>query len=311
MTLKFCSISSGSSGNCYLIKTNTTAILVDAGISARKIIDGIEASGLDYQDIQALLVTHEHIDHIKSVRTLVKKIKGLKVCSNRATFDRFCETSIAEAHFPFETGESFMIGDITVKTFNISHDAAEPVGFSFQAHGRCISLVTDTGLVTDEIYQNVKNSDLLVVEANHDIHTLQFCSYPYQTKRRILGEKGHLSNEAAGELIRDILIERKRQREVVADSDSLAERQSEQVSKAQMNSEDTSELLTDKIKDEIENKIENVPIVLLAHLSRENNFPEMAIATIKNILEAENLFEEKDLELEVLQRDTLSKMYCL
>jgi len=229
MTLSFCSFSSGSSGNCYLIKSENTAILVDAGISGRRIFECLEKVNTPREQLAGILITHEHSDHIKSVKTLVKKIKGIRAYANEKTWSRLDSDICEDQREIFTTGDAFSIGDIRVKTFQVSHDAIDPVGYSFYLNEKQISIVTDTGCMNNEIIGEIINADILILEANHDINMLKIGKYPWFLKQRILGKAGHLSNEAAGETIVRILSENSKER-----------------------------------------------YVLLAHLSKENNFPEMA-----------------------------------
>lgn len=261
MTLSFCSFSSGSSGNCYLIKSESTAVLVDAGISGKRILEALDATGTPRAQLAALLITHEHVDHTKSVKTLMKKEQTLKAYANAMTWGQidcpFCERQVT-----FETGEAFQIGDIMVKTFRVSHDAAEPVGYTFSSGGKQISIVTDTGCMNEDIIAEIKDADILILEANHDVDMLKLGKYPWFLKQRVLGAEGHLSNEAAGETILRLLSEHNKERQV-----------------------------------------------LLAHLSRENNFPEMAYQTVKNILEEADFYIGKHLKLTTITRDEVSMTY--
>jgi len=275
MSLSFCSISSGSSGNCYLIKTEETALLVDAGISGKRILEGLAQAETDPEIVKALLVTHEHIDHVKSVKVLTKRIKDIKVYANLATWDCICKDLDSVFCSSFNTGESLSVGDIEINTFATCHDATEPVGYTFSSGGKKLSIVTDTGCVTEEIYDAVKDSDFLVLEANHDVHMIEFCSYPYYLKQRILSDFGHLSNDAAGDVLCRILSERK---EYCQCDITLPE-----------------------------NRLR----VMLAHLSRENNFPEMAYQTIKNRLEEEGLYIGRHVDLGIVVRDQVSPVYIV
>ena len=151
---------------------------------------------------------------------------------------------------------------MTVRPFRTSHDAAESVGFSFYSGGRQVSIVTDTGYISDDMFAGIRDADILVIEANHDVNVLQMCSYPYQTKRRIAGDFGHLSNEAAADCICRITMGYPKDRQV-----------------------------------------------LLAHLSNENNSPSLAHLTIKNILEENRLYIDRDLRLSVISRDEISPVY--
>ena len=267
MKLSFCSLASGSSGNCYVIRTENTALIVDAGISGKRIFDGLAALGINREDVQGILITHEHIDHVKSVNILTKKLENASVFASAGTWAQ--TGNIREKIAPLRCLETasqrtFTIGDIAVTPFSLSHDAAEPVGYSFCAGGQSISIVTDTGCITEEIHEVIKGSALLVIEANHDVQMLEFCRYPYNVKRRILGEFGHLSNEAAAAEICRICAETGEYREV-----------------------------------------------LLAHLSKENNFPEMAYQTVKNLLEEHSLYIGKHLNLHIMMRDGMSPVFTL
>lgn len=263
MAFSFCSFSSGSSGNCYLVRSDNTALLVDVGISGKKIIEGLSATETPEELVKGVLVTHEHIDHVKSLRVISKKLPGAKTYANSGTWTQIEENVPDAQRQVFITGEMFSIGDIKVKPFHISHDAVEPVGFSFYAEGKQISIVTDTGYITEEIFTEMKQADILALEANHDENMLKVGRYPWNVKQRILGNKGHLSNVAAGKCLCRLL-------------------------------------------DECCNKPRRV---LLAHLSRENNFPEMAYQTIKNVLEESEYYLGKQLQLNTMMKDEISMIY--
>lgn len=201
MALNFCSFASGSSGNCYMIRQGHTVILVDVGISGKRIFEGLEKAGADPDQVQAVLITHEHIDHVKSLPVVTKKAPEAKAYANKATWENIDRKVAEDKKAFFTTGEDFYIDEILVRPFAIPHDAAEPVGFSFYADGKQISILTDAGCITEEIFEEIVDADLLVLEANHEVEVLKMCSYPYQTKRRILGDHGHLSNVTAGKCI--------------------------------------------------------------------------------------------------------------
>jgi len=263
MTLSFCSFSSGSSGNCYLVKSQNTALLIDAGISTKRVHEGLERSETPIELLSGLLITHEHSDHIKSIKTLWKKNR-MDVYANANTWNAMKIDISEENKKSFASGESFRIGDIDVKAFNVHHDATDPVGFSFYAEDKQISIVTDTGHISEEILAEIAEADLLILEANHDVNMLKIGRYPWFLKQRVLGEEGHLSNEAAGEAIVKILA--------------------------------------------INGKVRSV---LLAHLSKENNFPLMAYQTVKNILEEQDYFIGKHIEVSMIVRDEISLVYHL
>lgn len=262
MTLSFCSFSSGSSGNCYLVKTEKTAVLVDAGISGKRIFESLEKTGTTKEQLKGLLITHEHMDHVKSVKTVTRKHGSLKAYANEKTW-LMVDNNLDESNKSiFETGKSFYIEDLEIKPFQVSHDAIEPVGFSFYKGGKQISIITDTGCMTEEIFAEIVDADILILEANHDVEMLRMGRYPWFLKKRVLGEEGHLSNVTAGETVCRLIKEKVKQR-----------------------------------------------FVLLAHLSKENNFPEMAFQTVKNILEEKNFYIGTDVEINTIVRDEMSAIY--
>lgn len=262
MSLDFCSLASGSSGNCYLIRYNETALLVDVGISGKRIFEGLEYTDTPLENVQAVLVTHEHIDHVQSLPIVTRKAVNAKAYANEATWANINKKVADEKKEYFCTGDEFYIGGILVKTFPLSHDAADPVGYSFYADGRQISIVTDSGCITQEIFDEIVDADLLVLEANHEVEVLQMCSYPYKTKRRILGELGHLSNVTAAKCICRLMEAKDKARRI-----------------------------------------------LLGHLSQQNNEPELAKMTITNILNEEEIYIGDQLQVEVIRRDTVSRIY--
>lgn len=215
MAFNFCSFASGSSGNCYMIKNSSTVILVDVGISGKRIFEGLKSTGTPVEQVSAILITHEHIDHVRSLPIVGKKTNGSKIYANERTWQSIERKGPEEKRAAFVTGEDFYINDVRVKPFPIPHDAAEPVGFSFYAEDKQISIVTDAGHITDEIYEEIINADLLVLEANHEIEVLKMGNYPYHVKRRILGDNGHLSNVTAGNCICKMLKEKEKARRIL------------------------------------------------------------------------------------------------
>lgn len=201
MSLKFCSFASGSSGNCYLIKNESSALLIDAGISGKRIFQGLEDTDTPFEKVKGLLVTHEHTDHVKSLPIVTKKLSNISAYANDATWASI-ERPVAEKKQKlFRTGQDFYIDDFRIKPFAIPHDASEPVGFSLYYENKQISIVTDVGHITDEIFEEITDADFLLLEANHEKEILLMGRYPYSLKHRILGEKGHLSNVSAGECL--------------------------------------------------------------------------------------------------------------
>ena len=279
MALSFCSFSSGSSGNCYLIKSETTALLVDAGISLKRIREGLSMTETNEEQVQAVLITHEHADHIKSLgalcgsRGLARSGEPLAMYATYGTWAAMEQQPVSAAFQLSDKrivrrGETFFVGDIQVRSFSLSHDAAEAVGYAFvqRGHGEQnqLAIVTDTGIVTTEILEQIRNVQMLVLEANHDVNMLKIGRYPWFLKQRILSDVGHLSNDAAADVAVQLL------------SEGTAPRQ-----------------------------------IALAHLSAENNFPEMAWQTMKNALEEADYVFGKDLNVCTLIRDTISQIFIL
>lgn len=264
MGFSFCSIASGSSGNCYLVKTETTALLVDAGISAKRINAGLKFADIGEEQLAAILITHEHSDHVRSLSTMMRQKASMKAYANEGTWEALGILADSERKRTFITDEPFWVGDIQVKGFPVSHDAADPVGYSFYSEGKQISIITDTGCVGEELVEEAKKADLLVLEANHDVDMLKIGRYPWFLKQRILGDRGHLSNETAAKLLVRLLSEEKKERRI-----------------------------------------------LLAHLSRENNFPEMAYQTVKNILEEEQYYIGRHIDLHTILRDQISPVFLV
>lgn len=215
MSLKFCSFASGSSGNCYLVKSDETAILIDAGISGKRILEGLEYTQTPREMVSAILVTHEHIDHVQSLPVMTKRIPDVQIYANEATWDQIERPVPEEYRSFFTTGEEFEIGDLVIRPFPVSHDAAEPVGFSIYGDGQQISICTDSGYITEEIYEEIRAADLLLLEANHEKEMLLFGRYPYPLKQRILGDEGHLSNLTCGECLCRIVAEEPKKRQIL------------------------------------------------------------------------------------------------
>ena len=206
-------IASGSSGNCIYLGTEDTHVLFDAGISRKRIEEGLNTAGLSLKDIDAIFVTHEHIDHTKGLGVISRK-DGIPIYSTSGTIEGIEQISslgnIPDGIFnKINADEDISIGDVTVHPFRISHDANEPVAYTFTqkcADGiKKASVVTDLGYFDDYVVDNLTESDIMLVEANHDINMLQVGPYPFYLKKRILGNKGHLSNETSGQLVNSML----------------------------------------------------------------------------------------------------------
>lgn len=215
MSLKFCSFASGSSGNCYLVKNDNSALLIDAGISGKKIFTGLEETNTPFENVTGVLITHEHIDHIKSLPIITKKLPNIYAYANEATWENIERPVNDKKKRYFQTGIDFNIDEFIIRPFPIPHDAAEPVGFSIYNSGRQISIVTDVGYITEDIFSEITNADLLLLEANHEKEILLMGRYPYTLKRRIMGEKGHLSNISAGECLCHLTKAKKKKRQIL------------------------------------------------------------------------------------------------
>lgn len=264
MGLKFCSLASGSSGNCQYIASESSSILLDAGLSGKYIQRCMDSIEEKLENVSGILVSHEHSDHVKGIGILSRRF-NIPIYANNNTWEamrgklgKLSEENIRS----FDTGTEFSVGDIRIKPFGISHDANEPVAFTFCNENVKVGVTTDLGYVTEEIKEEIKDSDLLMLESNHDVEMLKMGKYPWFLKRRILGDQGHLSNETAGEVIAQLL--------------------------------------------HYPNPITHV---LLGHLSRENNFPELAYETVKGVLASKKISVGLDINLDLTFRDRVSKVY--
>ena len=233
----FYSLYSGSSGNSLLVETSNTKILIDAGESCKKISSALESINIKPDEISAILVTHEHIDHVKGLGTFSKKY-NIPVYANAKTWEAMPEQTykIDEKNImKFNITENFEIGDLKIHPFKIPHDAVNPCGFNIIHKNEKISIATDIGHMTSDIALKLEDSVFVLLEANYDPDILQYSNYPYQLKQRISGPNGHLANIDAGKTI--------------------------------------SFLMNSGLKK-----------VMLGHLSKENNFPELAYKTVVNEL---------------------------
>ncbi len=252
--LKFCSLYSGSTGNSLLVQNDNTCILVDAGVSGTKIVDALNSIGIDISQIEAILVTHEHSDHIKSIGTLSKKY-NIPVFANSKTWKAMpneAKKVPIECQKTFTIDNKFSIGSLDILAFSIPHDAADPCGFNIFGSNKKISIATDVGHITPSIFTNLQNSSFVLLESNYDPEVLQYSSYPYNLKRRIAGPNGHLPNNEAGNTI--------------------------------------SKLIDSGLK-----------TAMLGHLSKENNFPELAEQTVLEEL-ATNNYNKNSVDLYVASR---------
>lgn len=257
----FCSLYSGSTGNCLLLQTDKSKILIDAGVSQKKISDALASFNVEFTDIDAILVTHEHSDHVQNVGSISKKY-NIPVYCNEKTLNAMPNQSIKisyENKKIFKSNKSFILNDLEILPFSIPHDAADPCGFNIIHNDKKISIATDIGHMDNNIISNLKDSSFILLESNYDPNILKYSRYPFPLKQRILSPNGHLSNETAGKTI--------------------------------------SELYTKG----------SLKQVLLGHLSKENNFPELALKTVNDELLSKNI-DTSQIPVGIANRDYPSKL---
>jgi phosphoribosyl 1,2-cyclic phosphodiesterase len=200
--IKLVSLFSGSSGNCIFLSDGETRMLIDAGLSGKRIEAALSSLGERPKDLKAILVTHEHSDHTMGIGVLARRHK-LPIYASNGTWNSmgtFPGKLAPGQQCRFMPGERFLIGGIDIEPFPIPHDAAEPVGYSFRLQGRKITVATDIGHMNRTLLRNLEGSDVLLLESNHDIGMLKMGRYPWPLKQRILGDLGHLCNEMAGKV---------------------------------------------------------------------------------------------------------------
>lgn len=197
----FCPLASGSKGNCIYFGSNHTKILIDAGISTKALQSKLAEINVDLSDIDAILITHEHNDHIMGLRTLAYR-HGIPVFANHETAKGIVEVFHDCPKFKiFSTGETFEFGDLEIHPFSIQHDTLDPVAFTIKVNDLKLGFCTDLGFVTSLVQNQLRNCDYLYVEANHQPSMVYASSRPMVYKQRVLGRTGHLSNEACGTLL--------------------------------------------------------------------------------------------------------------
>lgn len=260
----FCSLFSGSSGNCTLIGCGGAAVLIDAGASARAINNALHELDMELSDIKAIFITHEHSDHIRGLPTLIRRYQ-IPVYANAGTIEGILNTYhqidtdyIAE----LETGGAIDIDCISVHSFKTSHDSLESVGYTVESEHSRIAVATDLGYVSDEVLQNLKGCGLIMLESNHDVGMLKNGRYPYFLKKRILSDRGHLSNESCAEVLPELIKS-------------------------------------------------GTGRFVLAHLSEENNLPELAEETSVSALSMAGYSRGNDYELEAAPRSARSSLCCV
>jgi phosphoribosyl 1,2-cyclic phosphodiesterase len=199
-------LASGSKANCALVASSTTRILVDAGLSCRETFKRLRALGERPEQLSAILITHEHSDHVAGLQRLAAKL-NVPVFLTQPTYREWGRAMRDEAgNIPelpklehFASGRSFQVGDIAVTPFTIPHDAADPVGFTFKTEGVKIGFATDLGYMPVSVRDHLRGCDVLVLESNHDLEMLRSGPYPWSVKQRVMSRVGHLSNDALAE----------------------------------------------------------------------------------------------------------------
>lgn len=196
-------LGSGSKGNCTLIASSRTVLMVDAGFSRRETLRRMQQVGESPDRVQALLISHEHSDHIRGLPMLNKHHRW-PVYLNHGTSEALAELQSApEAAELFVTGRPFTVGDIEVTAFTIPHDATDPVAFTFLVEGVRIAVVTDLGYMPENVKDSIRGADCLVLESNHDLDMLKVGPYPWSLKQRVMGRLGHLSNDGAAGFLQE------------------------------------------------------------------------------------------------------------
>ncbi len=263
--MEYCSLASGSSGNAHYLASKDTKILVDVGMSAKYIREALGSVGVLLDDIQAILITHSHIDHVRGLRVLARRT-SIPIFIHRTTYEwlRPQLEDIPTHRFTFFEEGNLILRDVEVEAFRVPHDAFMTFGFRFTDGKKTLGIATDLGEMEDKALNALKASDFLVLESNHDENMVRMGPYPYMLKQRILGENGHLSNTRAAQSIRSIYEEEGRLR-----------------------------------------------FVLLAHLSDQNNYPDLAYMTTHAHLKEHKIYAGRDLQVEVAPRNNPSGVYRL
>jgi phosphoribosyl 1,2-cyclic phosphodiesterase len=203
MALSFCLLGSGSKGNAAYIKTNNSAILVDCGISARQAVLRMEACGLDPYQVKAIVVTHEHRDHVAGVRVLSKRLR-CPVLTSEATWQAMNDKqAVRQQTIP--KGRAFEVGELNLQAFGVSHDAVDPIGLVIWSGNSRLGVATDLGQPTRLVQARLAGCQALVVEANHDLQMLATGPYAHWLKQRVRSRHGHLSNQQGAELIASVM----------------------------------------------------------------------------------------------------------
>ncbi len=257
------SIASGSSGNCICVGSNNVHVMIDAGISGKRIEAGMNQMNLTTRDMAGVLITHEHSDHVGGLGVIARRY-GLPIYATQGTADAIMMSGTCGRIDPnlfhiIRPDEEFLIGELTIRPIHVSHDAADPVAYILRDGNKKMGVITDLGYYDDYIIENISDLDAMLIESNHDVHMLQVGPYPYPLKQRILGDKGHLANESCGQLLGQVL------------NDHMVK-------------------------------------VLLGHLSKENNYPELALESVRaEVTLGDNPYKGTDFDITVASRSEVSE----
>lgn len=199
-------LASGSSGNATFVATEKTRILIDAGLSFRELASRLGAIGEDPAKLDAILISHEHSDHVSGLPVLVRKLAcRVPVYTTHLTAPALAWDERTPPVETFQAGCRFSIGELEIDSFTVPHDAADPVAFAFHAQGMKVASVTDLGYIPESIKYHLRGTQLLILESNHDLEMLKVGPYPWSVKQRVMGRKGHLSNDVVSDFIREDL----------------------------------------------------------------------------------------------------------
>lgn len=207
--IQICALASGSNGNCYYVGNQQHAVLIDAGISRRQVMERMKKRGLDASKVMAIFISHEHSDHSCGVRVLSQKL-SVPVYMTKITYNNSREQHRPAQYRPFSPGETVRVGSLAVHTFNKLHDAVDPCSFVVEYQHVRVGVMTDIGLPCDNVKQHVASCDALFLESNYDDKMLWEGPYPQYLKVRVAGNHGHLSNSQAVQLVSDYATERLR-----------------------------------------------------------------------------------------------------
>lgn len=202
--MRICLLASGSKGNSLLVESGKTRLLIDAGLSARELRKRLDLVGVDVASLNALLITHEHTDHVRGLGPLVRQL-DLPVYLQTDLARKLPDVGKPQCVHEFVDGEDFTVNDLTVRPFAITHDSLAPVGFTLSGEQGKVGVATDLGIATRLVAECLQNCRALVIETNHDEELLRDGPYPWQLKQRVRSNHGHLSNGAGGSLLQNLL----------------------------------------------------------------------------------------------------------